>query len=147
MDKNVRVEKMCESVWGFASKIVGEEMSYEDLMDCFGTSIAEEIFSTYTYKEALRKYVLWNAKEKEKFEIGDEVYTDAGEIGVVVGSWQIEESPMVLGYNRKMYGYITRSSWHKSGNRYPAFVATFDALCDNREKLLEYLRSAGDDEE
>ena len=66
------------------------------------------------------------------FQVGDEVYTDAGDWGVVtsIGYCTDDNYPVVIGKSGNPYGYYEGAIWHKTGKNYPEITEVLNKLSE-----------------
>lgn len=74
-------------------------------------------------------------KVKEDFEIGDEVVTNAGDRGVVVGfGFEADKDALrIMSHSGGLYsGRCTGDIWHKTGRKFGAIASTMKKLAETK---------------
>ena len=127
-----------EKAWLFAREI--GEWSNKHIQEVFGDdeSITQyDILKKLSVDQAFNKVEAWNKayfleKPVEQFQVGDEVYTDAGDWGVVtsIGYCTDDKAPVVIARSGKQYGYFEGARWHKTGKNYPEITEVLNKLSE-----------------
>lgn len=125
-----------EKAWLFAREI--GEWSYMHIQEVFGDEFITQydVLKKFSAEQAFCMEEAWKKEFLKKpvdgFQVGDEVYTDAGDWGVVtsIGYCTDDKAPVVIGRSGKQYGYFEGARWHKTGKDYPEIAEVLNKLSE-----------------